>query len=324
MKKTTIIIILSFFSILLLSLVWSIKMPLAARNYASDQELLKVWSLLIYYKTGDKSHFASIEDDPKMQEIWTLRGIQLKYFIEFAEAIRILDEGIAAPSGSEQIVVTPEERTLLLTKIGEVAFEGKEANNITLSDTSRQYFYGLLEIVQAISNGIGDQYFTNDFIVFRSAMLRFIEEENVQIGNYTLEEFEKFEKYLDEETEREQSTNSTSNSTESQLASCPVVGPNTYAVKASFSGGNGGSSWYEASQQSGGDCDYYVKYFTGGADWMKVRGTDTDTQCTINLMGGGFSAYLFPNFKHVIYGKNRASICFATGYDLLTKTKIKS
>ena len=294
------------------------------------QKLYSIWNLAVRYRlenVADTDY--SFENDPKMHKIWALRGTDLRYFLDFAEALNIARSETFGPSLNTDIPMTLEREQKIVASVSSDVF-GFAADNVIQGENAKlnglevTYATKLRKILLSILTRNENQYFTAEYLKYRSAVIHYVDETNARIfGPSTDEDVIAFSKYLNKEHLNY------ANGPKLSLAAtdtCITRTNNNWPTKGWATPSNSGSSWYYGNNPDDSDCDIYVKYYTGGSTWGHLHATTSDGQCVLNKFDQ-FAAYMSGNFNHVQYGKVRVTWrwpigCDTTEYAVMVGTRL--
>lgn len=290
--------------------------------------LFNVWMLAVRYRFEEIPDNYDISQDPKMQEIWNLRGNDLRYFLDSIEAINQVQNAMFPPVASDTETassITLAQEYKLIEIVTESLFaKGSETQNSKrLSESDKAYIKELGMVLNAIMRGDGDGSFTQEYLEYRDQIIPFIEDTEAKLFNPSQKFVDNFLEYyaLDDEQSIDLSLNPT------PLADCTT----TYTIdnwpsQSSAFSGNTGSSWAEAKAHDQSDCDIFVSYYMGSIPHYGVISANTSSaQCVLGKnpqLRGSWSG----NFNRVQYGEISVTWgwpvgCSTTGNALRGATK---
>jgi hypothetical protein len=220
------------------------------------------WRLAVRYRFEEIPDNYDINRDPKMGEIWGLRGDGLRYFLDFIEAINQVQTIMFPPSSSSsaptQSMTLHEERELIEMVTDRIFFRGLNTQRMqVLSEHDKAYVAELEMILNAIVEDVGDSFFTPEYLQYRAEIIPFVEATGAELFNPSQEAIDRYLEYfgIDDEQPVDLDPNRT------PLASCTTTYTiDNWPAKSTIFSGNTGSSWREAKANDQNDCDIFVSY----------------------------------------------------------------
>lgn len=300
----------------------------AREESQSKGSAYNAWILAVRYRFEEIPGNYDINQDPKMGEIWSLRGDDLRYFLDFIEAINQVQNIMFPPSSSEntrtQSITLDEERELIGIVTEDVFFRG--ANNRTIqasSEHDKVYVAELSMILNAILNGDGDKFFTSEYLQYRTGIIAFIEDTGSKLFNPSEEAIDHYFEYfsINKEEVMDISPNL------APEAACEITYTiDNWPAKSTIFSGNTGTSWREAKAHDQTDCDIFVSYPMGTTpQYGRISANTSSAQCVLDNSPQLRGAWV-GNFNNVQYGKVTVTWvwpfgCHTTGNALRQATK---
>jgi hypothetical protein len=288
------------------------------------------WMLAVRYRFEETAEEYPVAHDPTIMEmIASLRGDELRYFLDSIEAINQVQTIMFPPSFPEveqtNGLALPKERELVEI-VTDVVFSkgGEDADLTQLGKQEQAYILELQTILEAIVKGNGDTFFNTEYLEYRARIIPFIEDTNAELFNPSQEAVDSYMNYfgIDDEQSNDLDLNRT-------LASCSTTNTiDNWPSKSSIYSGNTGSAWYEGKASDQNDCDLWVRYYMGPAPhYGQISAGTSSAQCVLDKtsqLRGDWSGSMIYNY--VQYGKNTVTWwwplgCNTTGSALMSATK---
>ncbi len=165
------------------------------------------WMLAVRYKFEEIPVEYDITRDPKMKMIANLRGDDLRYFLDSVEAINQVQTTIFPPSSpyTEQVegMTVSEERRLVEIVSANVFTTEKGAGSLEgLNEQEQAYVTELQTILNAIIKGYGDEFFTAKYLEYRTEIIPFIEDTDVELFNPSQKTIDSYLEYFGIDSEQ--------------------------------------------------------------------------------------------------------------------------
>lgn len=292
------------------------------------EKIYQAWMLAVRYRfeeTVEETH-----DPDILEEIASLRGDNLGYFLDSIEAINQVQTTMFPPSSMDsewvESLTLSEERELVEIVTATVFLTGRDSESITeLSEREQAYIDSLLTFLTAIARDEGDSVFDAKYLEYRARIIPFIEDTGLELFNPSQEGIDKYLEYFQIDDVQTVDLDP-SDAPEAECSITKTV--DNWPSKSSSYYGTTGSSWYETMETSQTDCDIWVRYYMGGAlHYGQISAGTSSAQCVLDKtsqLAGDWTSSMIYNY--VQYGKNTVTWwwpfgCNTTGSALMSATK---
>lgn len=180
-------------AIALITILGAVVWRSESKDNLSKQQVQNAWELSYSYYTteiGDKM----LPQVPFMKDIWELRGEQLRYFVDFNEAMRSATSDL--PSREPWLNQAESDWFGHYVRY-HIFAEGVAPDDVELSDSNLKFVAEYMTIVQAVVAGEGDEHFNADYLSQRPVVVELVEKHDLRL--FTREAIEFFSDYFDGE-----------------------------------------------------------------------------------------------------------------------------
>ena len=309
--------------IYILTLVWlsaSFQPTIAQPSETNEMEKLSgILDKAMHYRFTQIDSDYDFETDPVMQEIWALRGEELRYYLDFNEVFNVVRSEFFAPvsltkEGSPDLKQLAEQRSVAevlslkrqheLAQLAQQEVFGLSGNTDglpdVLGDVEEAFFDALQEQLDAVQKGTGDQYFSDAYLNYRATIITLVEAYDYKL--YTP---------IDQELHAIFSDAINPFAT----TSCGLyLMTSTIIIDYYMNTGQTGYFWFNAKPYGSSPCGYVVVYSTVGS---KLDTQTPEAYCVTSQHGGQGSTLLarYPSgSSYVWFSENAVEFyCNTTG-----------
>lgn len=292
-----------------------------------QDEVYEVWLLATRYKFEVVPSGYDQELDSKNEMIASLRGDNLRNFLDFIEAVNQAQNTVFPPSSPNskppEIISVTEEKRLVEMVLANVFDAVDYGDSEDLNELEWEYVLELQTILETIIEGDEDKVFSEKYLNYRRDIILFIEDTDIGLFTPSQRAVKSYLEYFD--IENEQSIDLDPNPT--LAAGCSVTNTiDNWPSKSTVFSGNTGSSWHDGIASDQTDCDIWVRYYMGSTPHYGIVSANTsDAQCVLDKtaqLRGDWTG----NFNNVQYGRNTVTWwwplgCNTTGNSLRAGTK---
>lgn len=283
-------------------------------NFAQDKDAKVIWTLVMRYNFEDIGENYTFESDPKMHAIWSLRGDELRYFLDFKQALNMAEQHVGPNSVPfNHTLISNERRVEIISLVEADMFGLPQVNEKPLSVSEINYVSELKEGLAAIMSGTSDLYFDETYVIERDVTILYIEDTNARLFTQITDGSN--DEYLQLLEDLKSEVNTTNIQANSSCSSITTDSPN---VTPNFSlAGTHGFYWEYRSIVGQSDCDIAVRY-SNPSRMNFVDGDTSDGYCVVNYYASRnrkitskYEAYNL--LTHIIYGDRVVEWPWITG-----------
>ncbi len=166
----------------------------------SSERLSQIAKMAIHYHIEPQETEPIFDNDPIMQEIWSLRGIELQTYLDFGEAFSLarqeFDNQIDSNTGIPDDFKLTE---LALIAQQELFFpEDLDSGRSNLQNPNELKFMEIIQTyLQAVIDGDAEDFFSEQYKLTRSTIIEQVEKNNYRLYTYDLDVLKQLELRLE-------------------------------------------------------------------------------------------------------------------------------
>ncbi len=284
-----------------------------AQNSSEQESIMSTlypsWLVAVDYKYKKFESGEDIVEHQVFQPLSQLRGSSLRYLLDSLEIINMAqnDTFPASPLDASQQVryLSSEQEQEIVMLVASTVFDTEQDGLVSKFDPVSLRYYTLLEssLRMVVEDTADEELFSDSYLAYREMIVQFVNDTNTDIFTPSQSDYAvaKLEHYLEAQ---DSSVDVYFPQQRENRSSCPTVHTiDNWPAKDNYYAGNTGSSWHEGRASTQNDCDYFIRYFTGGLpNYGIVSPITGDTLCVLNKISQLTGSH-FGNFNNIQYGK---------------------
>ena len=272
----------------------------------TPERFSRIAEMAIHYYIEPQEEEPVFESDPIMQEIWVLRGNELRTYMDFSEVFRMAKVEFYTQNMLESQRINDARLTKLAQAAQQSLFSSQDFTPLEpISSNEAQFIDTIQNNLKIVMDGQSNQLFSQQYKLQRDVVIELVEKNGYKLYTYDPNVLEQIRQV-----------------TNSIQTSCDWMPSNNHVYDNYFYGGITGFTSKEARIGTQTDCDYAVGYGTNGSAASNVKGINNNGWCVINnnkrYHGGVHNSWFngYSGNTWVIFGRGISQLCFVGHYDL--------
>lgn len=260
----------------------------------SPERMSEILDMAIHYNYNETDERYSFETDPVMQEVWKLRGEELRLYLDFDEAFELVSDeffppvgvGVSGNPNQEEVtsairvtsVLNRQKQSEIINIAQERVFGTGIGPYVALNELEQSFLNAVQVRLEAVSTGQSETLFSSAHFQRREFVVHAIEKEGYRLYMDVDEDLMARAEALEREIEAQEAA------TENQSCGALPKGAG-FEIDYYHNQGNTGYYWFYAKDGDDPDCDVFIAY-PMSSQGHKVDYVASKGECVLQKAGG--------------------------------------